>query len=378
MPVFMKLLFTSLFFLFLTTLITYGQGPLRLKTVVIDAGHGGKDPGAVVKSTREKDITLAVALKLGKYINENCTDVKVHYTRSTDVFIPLNDRARIANEKKADLFISIHANWISKPEISGTESFVLGLHRSLDNLEVAKKENAVIVLEEDYSAKYEGFDPNSTESYIIFELMQNAYLDQSIHMASLIENQFTQRAQRSSRGVKQAGFLVLRETAMPSVLVELGFLTNAEEVKYLVSETGQSNLASALFRAFREYKTQFEAQSTGIQTAERKDTPNTVIPTPITKPPVEKASSPIVYRIQVKTSPVRIKEGQSIYKLFNDIWSYKDGETHKYTTFNTSSLEQAKRQLVVVRKTIPDAFIVVFNNNKRITLEEAIKQANGK
>ncbi len=377
MPVFMKLLFASLFFLSLTTLITHAQDPLRLKTVVIDAGHGGKDPGAVVKAAREKDITLAVALKLGKYINENCNDVKVHYTRSTDVFIPLNDRARIANEKKADLFISIHANWISKPEISGTESFVLGLHRSLDNLEVAKKENAVIVLEEDYSAKYEGFDPNSTESYIIFELMQNAYLDQSIHMASLIENQFTQRAQRTSRGVKQAGFLVLRETAMPSVLVELGFLTNAEEVKYLVSETGQNNLASALFRAFKEYKTQFEAQSLNIQTTVASDTPKKVVAPPTTKTPVEKTSS-IVYRIQVKTSPVRINEGQGIYKQFSDVWNYKDGETYKYTTFQTSSLEQAKRQLVEVRKTIADAFIVVFHNNKRITLQEALKIETGK
>jgi N-acetylmuramoyl-L-alanine amidase len=377
MPVFMKLLFASLFFLSLTTLITHAQDPLRLKTVVIDAGHGGKDPGAVVKAAREKDITLAVALKLGKYINENCNDVKVHYTRSTDVFIPLNDRARIANEKKADLFISIHANWISKPEISGTESFVLGLHRSLDNLEVAKKENAVIVLEEDYSAKYEGFDPNSTESYIIFELMQNAYLDQSIHMASLIENQFTQRAQRTSRGVKQAGFLVLRETAMPSVLVELGFLTNAEEVKYLVSETGQNNLASALFRAFKEYKTQFEAQSLNIQTTVASDTPKKVVAPPTTKTPIEKTSS-IVYRIQVKTSPVRINEGQGIYKQFSDVWSYKDGETYKYTTFQTSSLEQAKRQLVEIRKTIADAFIVVFHNNKRITLQEALKIETGK
>lgn len=377
MPVFMKLLFASLFFLLLTTIITHAQDPLRLKTVVIDAGHGGKDPGAVVKAAREKDITLAVALKLGKYINENCNDVKVHYTRSTDVFIPLNDRARIANEKKADLFISIHANWISKPEISGTESFVLGLHRSLDNLEVAKKENAVIVLEEDYSAKYEGFDPNSTESYIIFELMQNAYLDQSIHMASLIENQFTQRAQRTSRGVKQAGFLVLRETAMPSVLVELGFLTNAEEVKYLVSETGQNNLASALFRAFKEYKTQFEAQSLNIQTTVASDTPKKVVAPPTTKTPVEKTSS-IVYRIQVKTSPVRINEGQGIYKQFSDVWNYKDGETYKYTTFQTSSLEQAKRQLVEVRKTIADAFIVVFHNNKRITLQEALKIETGK
>lgn len=377
MPVFMKLLFASLFILSLTTLITHAQDPLRLKTVVIDAGHGGKDPGAVVKAAREKDITLAVALKLGKYINDNCSDVKVHYTRSTDVFIPLNDRARFANEKKADLFISIHANWISKPEISGTESFVLGLHRSLDNLEVAKKENAVIVLEEDYSAKYEGFDPNSTESYIIFELMQNAYLDQSIHMASLIENQFTQRAQRTSRGVKQAGFLVLRETAMPSVLVELGFLTNAEEVKYLVSETGQNNLASALFRAFKEYKTQFEAQSLNIQTTVASDTPKKVVAPPTTKTPVEKTSS-IVYRIQVKTSPVRINEGQGIYKQFSDVWNYKDGETYKYTTFQTSSLEQAKRQLVEVRKTIADAFIVVFHNNKRITLQEALKIETGK
>lgn len=195
---------TMLFMLLLSPL--YGQHALKLKTVVIDPGHGGKDPGAVGKLAKEKDVVLAISLKLGNYIEKYLPDVKVIYTRKTDVFVPLNERAEIANANNADLFLSIHANYIANPRIYGTETFVLGLHRSEEHLEVAKKENSVIVMEEDYTTKYEGFDPNVPESYIIFELMQNVYLDQSIQVASLVQNQFHQRVGRKDRGVKQAGF----------------------------------------------------------------------------------------------------------------------------------------------------------------------------
>lgn len=190
---------------------------------------------------------MAVALKLGNYIEKYLPEVDVVYTRKTDVFIPLNERAAIANKSDADLFISIHANYISNPKITGTETFALGLHRTDDNLEVAKKENSVIVLEDDYTTTYEDFDPSLAESYIIFELYQNIYLDQSLELARLVQEQFSKRVGRRNRGVKQAGFLVLRETAMPGVLVELGFLSNSNEEKYLSSNEGQALLASGIF-----------------------------------------------------------------------------------------------------------------------------------
>lgn len=367
------------------------QNNISLKTVVIDAGHGGKDPGAVGAKVKEKDITLSVALKLGNYIKENFSDVKVVYTRSKDVFVPLDQRAEIANRHKADLFISIHANWISKPSISGTETFVLGLHRTQDNLEVAKKENAVIVLEENYNAKYEGFDPNSTESYIIFELMQNAFLDQSIQFASMIESQFSQRAGRMSRGVKQAGFLVLRQTAMPGVLVELGFLTNRDEEIFLASDNGQDILASALFRAFREYKHSFDAKSNmavnGEPTSGKQRNGNGTVatntvnnpsggasePQPSDEPkPVSKPSGSVVFRVQIATNVTPLSPSQLPLRAFSDTWMYKDKGIFKYTTGNSSSFDEIRKVLYNAKKSVPDAFIVAFEGDKRISIDEAL------
>ncbi len=230
-----------------------------VNTVVIDPGHGGRDPGAVGKNSREKDITLAIALKLGSYINENIPDVKVIYTREKDESVELFRRAKIANENHADLFISIHCNSAKSSAAFGTETFVMGLHRSDANLEVARKENAAILYEEGYMETYEGYDPHSPVASIIFGLYQDAYLKQSLTMASFVQDQFRERAQRVDRGVKQAGFLVLYNVTMPGILVEAGFLSNAREEQYLLSESGQAHIASALFRAFRDYKTQQDA-----------------------------------------------------------------------------------------------------------------------
>lgn len=227
--------------------------------VVIDPGHGGKDPGAVSKGIQEKDVVLAIGLKLGKYINEHFPDVKVIFTRSTDVFVPLIDRSRIANKNKADLFISLHANTCGSPSIGGTETFVLGLHRSNENLDVAKKENSVILLEDNYKSTYENFDPNSSESYIMFELVQDNYLDQSLSFADDIQRQFKNRFDNINRGVKQAGFLVLRQSSMPSVLVETGFVSNLADANKLKSEEGQQIIANSIFEAFKK----FRARSTG-------------------------------------------------------------------------------------------------------------------
>lgn len=230
----------------------------KIRTVVIDAGHGGKDPGTVGKIFKEKDIVLKIALKVGEYIEKNVPDVKVVYTRKTDKFIELGERSAIAMRNKADLFISIHANAISNPATYGTETWVMGLHKSEENLAVAKRENSVILHEENYEERYEGFD-NSPESYIMLTLMQNAYLENSLKFADKIEKQFKTKAGRHSRGVKQAGFVVLYKTAAPSVLVEAGFLSNATEEKFLGTENGQDMIASGIYRAFKDYKSDVES-----------------------------------------------------------------------------------------------------------------------
>ena len=226
----------------------------KLSVVVIDPGHGGKDPGAVVGKAREKEIVLDVALKLGAKIKSAFPETKVLYTRDNDAFVPLHQRANIANTNKADLFISIHANAVDKSSVQGAETFVLGYHRSKENLELAKKENAVILLEDDYNTRYEGFDPNSPESYIMFELIQDEYLEQSVLFASAIQNQFKTNVKRVDRSVKQAGFLVLRRTTMPSVLIEAGFISHSAERNFLLTENGRMQIANAIFNAFSEYK----------------------------------------------------------------------------------------------------------------------------
>jgi N-acetylmuramoyl-L-alanine amidase len=238
---------------------TVGVKQYQVKKIVIDAGHGGKDPGTHGVFSEEKDIALDVAKKLGGILNEYLPDVEVIYTRSDDRFIPLEKRADIANENGADLFISIHANALpGSSHTHGTETYVMGTHKVEDNLNVARRENSVILMEEDFEERYAGYDPNAPESHILFALYQNAYLGNSLVLADKIESQFKHRVGRRSRGVKQAGFLVLWRTSMPSVLVELGFLTNPTEEKYLNDELGQTYVASGIFRAIRDYKNEIE------------------------------------------------------------------------------------------------------------------------
>ena len=232
----------------------------RIKTVVIDAGHGGKDPGCHGKSSNEADVTLKVALELGRIIKENFQDVKVIYTRSTDKFVELHDRAGLANKHSADLFISIHCNSGPK-KVSGTETFTMGLHTSEENLEVAKRENSVILSEDNYEKKYDGFDPYSPMAHILMANYQKAFMENSIKFASKIEKQFTTKLKKNSRGVKQAGLLVLWKTYMPSVLIEIGFLTNATEEKYMNNKTNRVYIASCIFRAFKEYKNEVETSN---------------------------------------------------------------------------------------------------------------------
>ena len=223
-------------------------------TLVLDAGHGGKDPGALGKSGKEKNINLAVTLAVGKLVEENLKDVKVVYTRKTDVFIELSERAAIANRAKADLFISIHTNALpGKAQGRGSETYTLGMHRAADNLAVAKRENSAIMLEKDYESRYEGFDPKSSESYIIFEFMQDKNMERSVKLAQFIQKQF-RSAGRVDKGVHQAGFLVLRATSMPSCLVELGYITTQSEETYLTSQRGVDELARSIYEAIKKYK----------------------------------------------------------------------------------------------------------------------------
>jgi len=248
-------------FFFLSAFQTLNKSKFYVKTIVIDAGHGGKDPGANYGGVNEKDINLRIALELGRMIQENMSDVKVVYTRSTDVFIELFQRPEIAHASNANVFISIHCNANENSAAKGTETYVMGNHKTAANLKVAMAENSVIKMEDNYLEKYESFDPNSPEAYIIFTLFQDANQDQSLNLAAKVEKEFSESASRTSKGVKQAGFLVLWKNSMPSVLVETGFISNAEERNYLNSKTGQVQTASAIFRAFREYKTEFEEGS---------------------------------------------------------------------------------------------------------------------
>lgn len=240
------------------TIFPFDKKNYTIKTIVIDAGHGGHDTGCKGALSLEKDVALSIALKAGHYIEENFPDVKVIYTRNDDTFIELIERARIANDAKADLFISVHCNANESTKPFGTETYAMGLHRTDANLAVAQRENSVILLEDDYKQNYEGFDPNSPEAYIIFSLYQSANLDKSLNLAAKVQDQMETRLQRTNRGVKQAGFLVLYKTTMPAILIETGFLTNRDEEKYMVKEESQYLLASGIYRAFKTYKEEVE------------------------------------------------------------------------------------------------------------------------
>jgi N-acetylmuramoyl-L-alanine amidase len=252
---------TTALLIAITLLISSGTFPpldSKVDVVVIDAGHGGKDHGTSGKVMKEKDVALKIALKLGSYIEKNLPGVKVIYTRKDDKYLSLDERADIANKNKADLFICIHANANPNTRAFGTETYVMGLHKDEGNLSVAKRENSVILLDENYHERYEGFD-NSPESYILFTLTQSAFQTSSLSFAQKVEDQFKKRVGRVSRGVKQAGFLVLWRTAMPSVLIETGFLSNSPEEKFLAGEEGQDLIASGIYRAFKDYKIEVES-----------------------------------------------------------------------------------------------------------------------
>ena len=294
-----KLKFGILLLAFLVPMLLFGQRGEKITTVVIDAGHGGKDPGAIGAISKEKDIALTVALLTGDYIKKNCPDVKVVYTRERDVFVSLNERAAIANRNNADVFISIHCNSAGSKGASatGAETFVLGEHKNAANLEVAKKENSAILYEEDADEQYGNFDLNSPEAYIALSLFQSEYLNQSLQLAANMQEQFSKRVGRKDRGVQQAGFLVLWKTAMPSILIELGFISNAAEERFLASENGQVYMASAIYRAFRDFKASYEGENNVTAKVEPKAEPQ-VEPQPVETSKEPKVETPVETQVE--------------------------------------------------------------------------------
>ncbi len=332
----------------------------RVKKVVIDAGHGGKDPGTLGRHSMEKDIALAIALKLGKYIEENIPGVEVIYTRKTDEFIELHRRGDIANKAHADLFISIHCNSNPKPNIMGAETYVMGIDKDNRNMEVVKKENDVITLEDNYKQHYEGFDPNDPVSMISFNMTRNVYRSQSLEFAALVQDQFRRRAGRPDRGVRQAMFLVLWKTYMPSVLIETGFLSNAREEAFLRSENGQAIIASAIFRAFREYKNRIESRS-NFSFDEK----------PTIRPWLG---------VQVMASARKIPtDNRKLRKYeYEKVTEISDGKVYKYIIGHASTLEEAKKLKKELEKNFPDAFVVAVKKGRIIPLREALQELNDK
>jgi N-acetylmuramoyl-L-alanine amidase len=359
-----KLLCLTLLFIFPFSRVNI-IGQYKIKTVVIDAGHGGKDPGALGKKSKEKDIALSIALKVGDYIEQNIPGVKVVYTRKTDVFIELYKRAEVANKIQADVFMSIHVNANVSSKLFGTSTYVMGLHKSQENLEVAKLENSVILKEEGYKNNYRGFDPNSPESHIILTLLQNAHLEQSLVFASKIQDQFRTRAGRKDMGVRQAGLVVLWNATMPAVLIETGFISNPEEEKYLMTDSGQSIIASAIYRAFKEYKSELEKSGSGSAS---KSSPSNK---------TDKAHN-IVFRVQIQVSADKLQPGAKQLYGFTEVKEYQFKGIYKYYVGESSDFNDILAVQSDVRKKVADAFVVAFKNDQPISISEAMKEIGRK
>ncbi len=336
--------------------------------IVLDPGHGGRDPGALGSFSQEKNINLAIALKTGEYLAQNLKNVNVVYTRDSDVTVDLLDRPQIANRNKADMFISIHANWAKNKNVTGAETYIMGLAKDEDNLAVAMKENEVILLEDDYSSRYQGFDPKSPESYIIFTLMQNVYQKQSTDLAMKIQNQFKERANRNDRGVRQAGFWVLFNTTMPSVLVETGFITNLAEEKYLNSNDGQDYLASAIYRAIRDYINNIDNMSNFGLTEKEVNKENI----PPAAEPLVKADDGIVFMVQVASASARTETTPGNFKGLADIMEIHFQERYKYVTGRFTEYADAVKYRRKIEEIFPDAFVIALKDNKILPLQQAL------
>ena len=405
-------------------------------TLVIDAGHGGNDAGARGKFSKEKNINLNVALAFGRYVERNCPDVRVIYTRKTDVFVTLHERANIANRNKADLFVSIHTNALPKGKIArGMETYTLGMHRVADNLDVAKRENSVILYEDNYKQHYEGFDPRSSESYIMFEFLQDRNMAKSVELAKYVQKRACAEAGRPNKGVKQAGFLVLRETSMPSCLVELGFITTPDEENYLNSSDGVDALGRGIYKAFVDYKRKYDrsvtvpfqpdsddeiripsvvpdedkpARQTRRQRRKREKEEAEAAakagdevarpgadgsramaadgncaaqvaeaaeaqPAPARQPDAQQPDVP-VFKVQIMASGNSLPARSKQFKGLDGVECYEDGGMYKYTYGSSADYNEIYRLRKSVLDKFPEAFIVAFKGGLRTDVAAAIRE----
>lgn len=395
-------------------------------TLVIDAGHGGHDAGALGAISKEKNINLAVALRFGKFVESNLPDVKVVYTRKTDVFISLKERANIANRANADLFISVHTNALPAGKIArGFETYTLGMHRAKDNLDVAMRENSVISMEKDYQQTYQGFDPNSSESYIIFEFIQGKNMERSVELARMIQNKVCANANRPDKGVHQAGFLVLRETSMPSCLIELGFITTPDEEQLLNNDSRIDEIAKGIYLAFAKYRNKYDKKSTSVpyrSTKEDTDDIPSVVPVaykkaktePSEQPtttkkkksskkevtkadsikkevvsaaPEEKKEAPIsskkenakksdvaIFKLQILASDRILKEGDTHFKGEKGCEYYQENGMYKYTMGASEDYNEINRLRKSMAEKFPQAFIIAFKNGQKYNIQQAIQE----
>lgn len=432
----MKRLFILFIALFLITGVSFSQKrePGKVKTLVIDPGHGGDKPGALGKHSKEKELTLAIAKKFGKLVEDNYPDVKVIFTRTTDVDVTLSERANIANRAKADLFVSIHCNSHPTSTPTGMETYVMGLSRSRANMEVAKKENADILLEDGYKSNkdYQGFDPNSPESYVMFAMYQNAYIDKSLNFAQYAQEQYKSAIKTVNRGVKQAEFFVIYKTAMPAVLTEVGFISNPTEEAFMMSEEGQATIAVCLLNAFANYKAheeatakpvkmqvdlpgygknkdtkkapadssanatqkQDDALATAILESNGEEAPKAQVEAPansrkenlsgtmqinqeeaelqVTVQKDQTVVEGVTYRVQFLTSEKEIPAGSKDFKGVSGYQVYQQDGMYRYTMGNETTIARAKNiQSDLRKKGFQDAFVIAFYNGKRISLQEA-------
>ena len=389
-------------------------------TLVIDPGHGGHDAGALGAISKEKNINLAVALRFGKYVEQNLPEVRVIYTRKTDVFIPLNERANIANRANADLFISVHTNALPAGKIArGFETYTLGMHRAKDNLDVAMRENSVISMEKDYQQRYQGFDPRSSESYIIFEFIQGKNMERSVELARMIQRGVCDGANRPDKGVHQAGFLVLRETSMPGCLIELGFITTPDEERLLNNDSRVDDIARGIYEAFAKYKNKYDrsvsvpyrakdsedvnlpkivpdqepAPKTRVVTRgkqpkreeatpeqpkreEKKQEPKKDVKKQEPKKVVKKAevADAPVFKLQIFVGSRNLRKGDAHFKGETDYDSFQEGNLVKYTLGASTNYNEIYRLRKEKLDKFPEAFIIAFKNGQKYDVNQAIRE----
>ena len=398
----------SLILTMLCMLVLTSFGANKRFTLVIDAGHGGHDAGALGATSKEKNINLAVALQFGKYVERNMPDVRVIYTRKTDVFIPLHERANIANRANADLFISVHTNALPAGKIArGFETYTLGMHRAKDNLDVAMRENSVISMEKGYQQTYQGFDPKSSESYIIFEFIQGKNMERSVELARMIQRKVCDDANRPDKGVHQAGFLVLRETSMPSCLIELGFITTPDEESLLNNDGRVDDIAKAIYEGFAQYKNKYDKTVSvpyKATTSDEVDVPKIVPDTyrqtdrkpvaaepstrtvaPRRQPqPVKTEAKPVAVKSEVKSAPVfklqifvssrTLRKGDAHFKGETDYDSFQEGGMVKYTMGASTNYNEIYRLRKSLSEKFPEAFIIAFKNGQKYDVNQAIRE----